>query len=224
MITGFNTDVDHDGRVFHVQTEDKGEGNPVIESLVYSRGEIIESRRTSYADLVAGGEPPPDQVLARMEAQHQSLIRDVRNGRFDAEGPKPFGHNIISGRSLDEVVLEFLGTGERLAKLRLELIDHIVLLQGSRPALRLRVCEDGSERPVERAQVRVQLLSTREQAREVFNGDSDADGFLEASFEIPDAPDADMAIVCQASAAGLRAELRQLVHRTGGQRGRDAKR
>ena len=51
MITGFNTDVDFDGRVFHVQTEDKGRENPTIESLVYSRGEIVAARNTRYEDL-----------------------------------------------------------------------------------------------------------------------------------------------------------------------------
>ena len=44
MITGFNTDVEYDGRTFHVQTEDRGQRNPVVESLVYSGGEIVATR------------------------------------------------------------------------------------------------------------------------------------------------------------------------------------
>ena len=52
MITGFNSDVKYKGLVYHVQTEDKGRTNPVVESLVYARGEILYSRRTSYQDLV----------------------------------------------------------------------------------------------------------------------------------------------------------------------------
>ena len=57
MITGFNTDVDHQGRVFHVQTEDKGLQNPVVESLIYCGGEIIASRSESYAELTENGRP-----------------------------------------------------------------------------------------------------------------------------------------------------------------------
>ena len=38
MITGFNTDVKYKGTVFHVQTEDKGVANPIIESLIYKGG------------------------------------------------------------------------------------------------------------------------------------------------------------------------------------------
>ena len=53
MITGFNTDVKHKNRVFHIQTEDKGEGNPYVESLVYVGGEILATKRTSYAEVVS---------------------------------------------------------------------------------------------------------------------------------------------------------------------------
>ena len=108
MITGFNTDVDHDGRVFHVQTEDKGLANPIIESLVYSRGEIVASRNTSYAECLGADDISEDEVMQRMERQHQALIREILNGKFESEGPRPFGHNIISNRSLDEVVADFL--------------------------------------------------------------------------------------------------------------------
>ena len=38
MITGYNTDVRHGNRIFHVQTEDKGLGNPKIETLIYVGG------------------------------------------------------------------------------------------------------------------------------------------------------------------------------------------
>jgi len=38
MITGFNTDVKHGAKVYHVQTEDKGRNNPKIETLVYVGG------------------------------------------------------------------------------------------------------------------------------------------------------------------------------------------
>ena len=51
MITGFNTDVKYRGVVYHVQTEDKGTANPLIETLIYKGGEILGSRRLPYADL-----------------------------------------------------------------------------------------------------------------------------------------------------------------------------
>ena len=44
LITGFNTDVKYKGVVYHVQTEDKGVSNPLIETLIYKGGEILGSR------------------------------------------------------------------------------------------------------------------------------------------------------------------------------------
>ncbi|MES1243218.1 MAG: hypothetical protein ABUT39_16515 [Acidobacteriota bacterium] len=55
MITGYNTDVRHNDVVFHVQTEDKGLGNPFIESLVYVGGQVLASKRSNYADLLSEG-------------------------------------------------------------------------------------------------------------------------------------------------------------------------
>ncbi len=52
MITGYNTDVRHGNRVFHIQTEDKGLSNPKIETLIYVGGEILDSYRSSYEDLL----------------------------------------------------------------------------------------------------------------------------------------------------------------------------
>ena len=55
MITGFNTDIEHDGVVYHVQTEDKGLDSPIILSLVYAGGTILASKRSPYEDLIAEG-------------------------------------------------------------------------------------------------------------------------------------------------------------------------
>ena len=77
MLTGFNTDVDYEGRVYHVQTEDRGLGNPVVESLVYSGGEIVTMRKISYEEMVELDDFSEGQVLNRMKAQHQDLIQDV---------------------------------------------------------------------------------------------------------------------------------------------------
>ena len=41
VITGFNSDVKYRGLVYHVQTEDKGQVNPLIETLIYRGGEIL---------------------------------------------------------------------------------------------------------------------------------------------------------------------------------------
>ena len=109
MITGFNTDVEFSGCVYHVQTEDRGLNNPIIESLVYTGGEIVGSRKNPYADLIASGCYTEDALMKRMEAQHRELMGEIRKGVFSAEEiRKPFGHAIVTNRSFDDVVASFL--------------------------------------------------------------------------------------------------------------------
>lgn len=103
MITGFNTDVKHRGVTYHVQTEDKGTTNPLIETLIYKGGEILGSRRLPYSDIVRG--PEDEATITRlMEDQHKGMIAEVKRGRFDPEGEK----TVIEDLSLDEIVLAYL--------------------------------------------------------------------------------------------------------------------
>jgi hypothetical protein len=215
MITGFNTDVDYDGRIYHVQTEDKGRENPLVESLVYSGGEIVTSRESSYSDLTEADRFTEAEVLRRMEIQHQKLIRDIRNGEFDPDGPKPFGYNLVSNRSLDEVVLDYLSSGIGLERIRIEMDEHPTLVEGAEPTLRIVVIAEGSERPVAGARVSVKLLSTQARPRDLYSGSTTNDGRVEATFAIPATDGASSAILCQAEAQGTNAEVKLLVQDPG---------
>lgn len=80
MITGYNTDVEHDGIVYHVQTEDKGLETPLILSLVYSGGAILASKRSRYEDLIATGFS--DEALSeRLKRQHLLICAAIHAGR-----------------------------------------------------------------------------------------------------------------------------------------------
>ena len=82
MITGFNTDIEHDGVVYHVQTEDKGLETPLILSLVYSGGAILASKRARYEDLIATGYS--DEALSeRLTRQHRLICAAIHAGRID---------------------------------------------------------------------------------------------------------------------------------------------
>jgi hypothetical protein len=82
VITGFNTDIEHNGVVYHVQTEDKGLDSPIILSLVYAGGTILASKRSPYEDLIAEGFS--DEVLAeRLKRQHRLICAAIHSGRID---------------------------------------------------------------------------------------------------------------------------------------------
>lgn len=82
MLTGFNTDVQHGTLVLHVQTEDKGSSNPLIESLVYLGGRILDRERSDYRELLdQGGDM--GAVTQLMERQHRAVIERIRGGHLD---------------------------------------------------------------------------------------------------------------------------------------------
>lgn len=82
MITGFNTDIEHDGVTYHVQTEDKGLAKPIILSLVYDRGTILASKRLPYDDLLEG--ELDERVLSeRLNRQHKLICAAIKAGRIE---------------------------------------------------------------------------------------------------------------------------------------------
>jgi hypothetical protein len=82
VITGFNTDIEFDGVVYHVQTEDKGLDTPLILSLVYVGGAILASKRAHYHDLLTNGFDP--LVLSeRLQRQHTLICAAVKAGRIE---------------------------------------------------------------------------------------------------------------------------------------------
>src|SRR5437867_1387913 len=196
MITGHNTDVEYAGRVYHVQTEDKGESNPLIETLVYSRGAILDSRRTSYAVSVKGG-GGEKAIIRLMEQQHRRMVREVRNGRYDPEGTKPFGYNIISNRTLDEVVVEWLASDCGGEGLTIELTEELTFFDKSEVEIAISVRAGGEGGPIEGAILNVRLLDPRHKPAKVFEGTTGVEGIVEAKFPIPDLGGAEGALVFQ---------------------------
>ncbi len=82
MVTGFNHNIKHKGRVFHVQTEDSGVDSPHIITHLFMGGNILASKKTSYADIVHA-ENLPALVKALMEEQQKEMLRNLIRGVYD---------------------------------------------------------------------------------------------------------------------------------------------
>lgn len=83
MITGFNTDIEFEGKTYHVQTEDKGIARPVILSLIYDRGTILASKRSPYDDIIVDESVDENVLSERLNKQHRVICAAVRTGRID---------------------------------------------------------------------------------------------------------------------------------------------
>ncbi|MFL6468546.1 MAG: hypothetical protein ACJ72Z_11370 [Pyrinomonadaceae bacterium] len=82
MITGFNTDVEFDGKTYHVQTEDKGLETPFLLTLIYDKGTILASKRTPYEDLFEKGFSE-DALAERLQRQHSLVCAAINAGRLN---------------------------------------------------------------------------------------------------------------------------------------------
>jgi hypothetical protein len=82
MISGFNTDVNYEGCVYHVQTEDRGRTNPFLESLVYIGGTIVAKKSTPYSEQLEQGATEA-AIASLLKRQHQVIIAAIRAGRID---------------------------------------------------------------------------------------------------------------------------------------------
>lgn len=82
-VTGFNHNIKHKGKVYHVQTEDSGVNNPHIITHLFVGGNILASKKTSYADIL-NAENLAEVVRELMEEQHKEMLRNLINGVYDS--------------------------------------------------------------------------------------------------------------------------------------------
>lgn len=184
MITGFNQDVTYKGKVYHVQTEDRGKANPVIETLIYVGGEILSSKKTSYEDLLQEGYDEA-KLMGRLEQQHRRIVVDIKLGKFAKEPEEAFGAGLVSSKSLDEVILDYLTSETEGEKLAVQVIDQSALTAGEKAFIQVRATTDISKTPLPDASVTVRLTSTSGQTQELYSGQTNGQGMCSANFVIP---------------------------------------
>jgi hypothetical protein len=83
-LLGYNNNIRHKDRVFHVQTEDSGVRHPhIITHLFMDGGRILKSVKTSYAEHL-GIERMADVVQRMMKDQHKAMLVGLRAGDYDS--------------------------------------------------------------------------------------------------------------------------------------------
>lgn len=259
MITGYNTDVAHGDVVLHVQTEDKGLANPLIESLVYVGGQVLVAKRASYAEKLAEGSSEKD-IIALMDRQHRTMIAAIRHGKFDEKLAGMLGDSTLSAgtrvaktplpsfsdeeepspvpppvaepsengeiempvaepadggtsgdQTLDQVILEYLtheAEQEQLVLL-LEGSENVGLGQHATLELRARSSKNGQG--VSGTSVSVKMISTASEPKVLARGETEDDGSIRLSFDVPHVARGTSALIITASSDIGRAELKQLL-------------
>lgn len=233
MITGYNTDVRYGDLVLHVQTEDKGHSNPFLESLIYYGGQVVAAKRASYAELLESGKGR-DAITALMDHQHRTMIKAIQSGKFDEKIRAFVGDKMASttgtvrdatlsaaaeafsgvedaGRTLDQVILEYLTSEAEQEQLLLLMEEEVELRSGGTPQLAIRARSSKSGEPIGQAKVNVKMISTFGGPRTLGSGETDADGFLGMPIEIPAVDHGTAALIITASSPIGLAEIKVLL-------------
>jgi hypothetical protein len=86
-LVGYNTNVRHKGKLYHIQTEDSGVNHPhVITHLFADGGRIIASRKTGYAEHL-GAKDLQGLVKKLMQEQHKAIFIELRDCVYDEDAP-----------------------------------------------------------------------------------------------------------------------------------------
>lgn len=123
VLPGFNTDFKYKGLVYHAQTEDNGVANPVVVTLLYLKGAILASKKSSYADLLEKASYQ-DDLMNLMKSQHRDIMKEVLAGKYTSPQSPEAGPAVETveavdaapaipetppgPKSLDQAIMEFL--------------------------------------------------------------------------------------------------------------------
>jgi hypothetical protein len=233
VITGFNTDIKHNDKVYHIQTEDKGLQNPYIESLVYVGGEILASKKTSYAEQAKTG-VDEKWIGSLMEQQHRTMIAAIKRGRFDQpadatkltasrpaapSSPKTVeALNLAAGdvnddKTLDQVIIDYLASEAESEHLELSLLGNADFVAGAPVELRVATKKSLSQSPIAAVPLEVKVISTVEAPRVIFKGKTAADGTAMIRCVVPAFKEGTAAVIISAQSALGNDEIKQLVKR-----------
>lgn len=163
-IFGFNTDVKVGNTVLHVQTEDRGPGNPVLDTTIYVAGRVMAKRTTSYQDFLASPDFDESELHTMLEQQHKQIIEEVRSGQL---------------AEMAEFELE-----PALSGINVQLLNPATFLKGTTASLEVAVSRRQDGGPLPDAVVRV-LLHTGMPQPFQFETKADQEGKATLQFHMP---------------------------------------
>ena len=114
-IFGFNTDVKHGDKVYHVQSEAR-HSDLLVQTLVFVKGQCVGKRTVSYAQNASKPDFSEDVIHELLKTQHRTVVDSITAGDIDsALGMAPDVPDIGgSSLSLTWIKAESMGAGSTL--------------------------------------------------------------------------------------------------------------
>lgn len=188
MSSGFNTDVTFGGRVFHVQTEDRGPNHPSIDTVVYQNGRILHRHSYNYLALAASSDFSTEMLRERVEIQHREVIESLRSGAIDEE---------ITAAEEEAI---------RAAGIQVQLLNATSWLAAGKVSLEVGVVRRADSRPVAGARIAASIDGALHDGHH--SGASDDQGRAKIAFDLPPLGKGELALVIRAESDSSKDEIR----------------
>ena len=191
MLFGHNSNVKAADTTYHVQTEDRGTTNALIDTTVYFRGRVLHRRTNNYFDLLPLNPDREQALKLRLDEQHRSVVEEIRTGALALALPQ------------EERVSSPAGSPPGI--LSLELINAKTWLSGKHALLQIAVRNEAHQ-ATGGAIVTVRVDGATDVTEfSVQTGDF---GHAQFEFDMPRLAGAEPALVIEASHGNAKGQLR----------------
>jgi hypothetical protein len=194
MLFGHNSNVKAGDATFHVQTEDRGATNALIDTIVYFRGRVLHRRTNNYFDLLPLNPGREQALKVRLDQQHRAVLEELRTGALHLSLPQ----EEISAPQTPAAV-------QAPQVLLLELINAKSWLSGKRALLQVAVRNEAHQ-AVGGATVRARVDGAAEASE--FSVQSGDFGHAQLEFDMPRLAGAEPALIIEASKGNAMGHLR----------------
>lgn len=196
MQFGHNTNVTVGDVRYHVQTEDRGDAQALIDTMVYLNGRVVHRFTTNYQDLLPVDATKESILKQRVDEQHHRVEGQLRTGELKvAEAPAP-------SAPVAPVAPAAAAEGP---KLKLRIHNAADWLKGKHASLQIGVRDElGNSLP--RARVIARMEGTA-QPVEVSTTTGD-DGMARVEFDMPKFVVVEPALILEANFGPVQGRMR----------------
>ena len=196
MLFGHNSNVEARGTTYHVQTEDRGTTNALIDTTVYFNGRVLHRRTNNYFDLLPLNPGREQALKVRLDEQHRAVVEELRTGALHLALPR---EEKVATSSVEPATAPATGV------LALELINAKTWLTGKRALLQI-VVRNEARQAVGGATVITRVDGAAEATQ--FSAKTGASGQAQFEFDMPRLAGGEPALVIEASKGDARGHLR----------------
>ncbi|PYU79218.1 MAG: hypothetical protein DMG50_24590 [Acidobacteria bacterium] len=196
MLFGHNSNVKAGDTTYHVQTEDRGATNALIDTTVYFRGRVLHRRTNNYFDLLPLNAESEQALKQRLDEQHRAVVEELRTGAL---------HLALPQDEKDSALTAAPDSAAAHKVLLLELINAKTWLSGKRALLQVTV-RNQTNQAVEGARVTARVDGAAEISE--YASETGPFGHAQFEFDMPQLSGADPALLIEALHGNARGHLR----------------